>query len=381
MEPGRTERLIAAVVVSACLGSPGGAASAEATLSGYAKTSAQSGKSAVDGSRRWASLSRLRLDGTISAFDGAFKVNVVDDTGFLTGSLLGSREFALAAAAPSPHRWDLEAAPVDDRWRRFTNRLYRATLQASAASVTAIAGRQRIAWGTGRVWNPSDVLNPWNPLAIERDERPGVDAVLLTRPWGDLGKASAVYARHRGAESWLGRAARTLGETDVALTAGRTRGEWMAAAEFTAQAFGAGVRAEAAAFAGEHRAPVWRADGSLDRGVGGGVTLGLEGLFDSAGEGDRHRYRYLDLVAGLRRTLARHYVAATARWEITPLLALDALEIVNADDASAFLNARLTWAALEDLELVAGGQLPSGGAGSEYGRLEPAIFGWLVRYF
>ena len=45
---------------------------------------------------------------------------------------------------------------------------------------------------------PLDLLNPFSPLALEREERLGVDAVLVEHKFGPVSRLAAVYAPSRG---------------------------------------------------------------------------------------------------------------------------------------------------------------------------------------
>ena len=53
-------------------------------------------------------------------------------------------------------------------------------------------GRQRIAWGTAWVWNPTDLFNPLNVLNFDYEELPAVDAVR-----------AQYYRRNERHERWV----------------------------------------------------------------------------------------------------------------------------------------------------------------------------------
>lgn len=52
-------------------------------------------------------------------------------------------------------------------------------------------GRQRIAWGTSWVWNPTDLFNPQSPLDFDYEELPGTDAVRFQYYTGPVTKVEA----------------------------------------------------------------------------------------------------------------------------------------------------------------------------------------------
>ncbi len=52
-------------------------------------------------------------------------------------------------------------------------------------------GRQRIAWGTSWVWNPTDLFNPQSPLDFDYEELPGTDAIRIQYYTGPVTKVEA----------------------------------------------------------------------------------------------------------------------------------------------------------------------------------------------
>jgi hypothetical protein len=373
-------RLLAAGL---CLAAP--AAAFESSLGGYAKTLGSLGGAAPADETVWASVSRLRLDAR-GGWRGVAELSVVNDTEFLAGSRLSSPEFAAAGLGGGAYWRDLDWEVVKRPEARGRTRLHRATLAVTEplGGTTATVGRQRVAWGTGRLWNPTDVLNPYAPTAIERDERPGVDAVLLSRPLGRLGRIQAVHARYAAGRSTLGRVGFHLAGTDVAAMGGDSRGRMIAGAEFATQALGAGIRGEAAWLPRDGGQPAeFRAVLSADRLIRGpgNLTVLVEAFHDSSGETDPARYDARLAASGRRFSLGRDYLGATLGYDLTPLLRAELLSIANLYDGSAFLDARLAWSARENVELVWGGNIPAGPAASEYGRLEPGAYAWAARYF
>jgi len=66
-------------------------------------------------------------------------------------------------------------------WDRYYAKFY-----LPALSVTA--GKQRIAWGTSYIWNPTDIFNPYVlAFAVKEEEESNVEAVRIEVPWGAAG--------------------------------------------------------------------------------------------------------------------------------------------------------------------------------------------------
>ena len=68
-------------------------------------------------------------------------------------------------------------------WRKDRNALHqnidRAFFTYAPDNFTLTAGRQPLAFGSSTFINPTDVFAPFSPLAIDREERSGIDALRL----------------------------------------------------------------------------------------------------------------------------------------------------------------------------------------------------------
>ncbi len=302
----------------------------------------------------WLDLNRLRLKAEGAVAPG-LALDVQYDNELLTGDYLRTAQFMQQKDAPPAQYWDAEANYHESRDVYGRHALYRASVTLSAQSVDLKLGRQRIAWGTGRFWSPLDLLNPVSAIALEREERAGVDAALVEMKFGPLAKASAVYAPRRDglaadrAVQWHGNA----GGTDYSLVAGRLAGEDVVGLDLATQIGQAGLRAEAT-----HQRPAGRSSFQrlllgLDYAFANTLTLSTELYYNGAGTRDQSRSRYLGVYAG---------------YDLTPLLKWANYVVVNLDDGSRAVDARLTWSARSDLDLTLGLQRFGGRAGSEYRR-------------
>lgn len=154
------------------------------------------------------------------------------------------------------------------------HRPYRASVTRSRGVTDITVGRQRIAWGNGRFRSPLDVLNHFDDTRIEREERDGIDALLVSRPLGALAHVSAVAAPStpRAPPVVAGYVHWNAGWADYSLAAGRVRDEYVIGADLAGRLGGVGIRAEATALrpAGgqNRRAGPWsvRATSSRTRG-------------------------------------------------------------------------------------------------------------------
>lgn len=230
-----------------------------------------------------------------------------------------------------------------------------------ARKVYLTLGRQRIKWGSGRFWNPTDFMNPQvlDPLAaFAFDERTGVNLVKVHVPLEAAGGNVFLLADFEGVDNFgdVDGAARVewlLGNTEVALSgalrqmqatdeAGAVTDDWVqgqVGAEVSTFVWLLDLHAEAAVRQGD-RSPFYEGEidwdsfalpTEVDRSedwipqVVAGVelpigfheettlTLGAEYFYNDAGYAGAALYPALLLGGGFQPFyLGRHYVAAYA---------------------------------------------------------------------
>ncbi|MFI5317825.1 MAG: hypothetical protein ACHQ6T_19160, partial [Myxococcota bacterium] len=98
------------------------------------------------------------------------------DNELYLGTGRDSLAFRIAEAQGSPTFLDLDQTIVDSRDATWRHLLYRGWARYENDDLEVTLGRQRIALGRGHVWTPSDIFNLIPPLAVEADQRVGVDA-------------------------------------------------------------------------------------------------------------------------------------------------------------------------------------------------------------
>jgi hypothetical protein len=111
-------------------------------------------------------------------------------------------------------------------------------------------GKQRIAWGAGYLWNPTDVFNPFTlSFAVEEEQEAEPQAVRLEVP---LGEASGIDAFAVTDEEWANtkkgiRAITNIGLYDLSVSyVDRGSGSFQLGFDTTGELFELGVRAEIA---------------------------------------------------------------------------------------------------------------------------------------
>lgn len=360
-----------------------GARAEELRLSGYYKNLLIGSETVAPAGQRYTiDLNRLRLELKGKLSENA-ALDMQYDNEVLFGNYLHTAQFGAQKDRRPDQLWNLDRNYGEGGSWYGRHRLYRGNVTFSSGETDLRLGRQRIAWGTGRFWSPVDLLNPLNPIALEREERLGVDAVLAEHKLSPLSRISAVYApRHESGESsaavnWH---ANTAG-VDYSLIAGRFRRERVIGGDIATQLGGAGLRAELTHNEPDVGPAFQRAVLALDYAFPSTLTLSGELYYNGAGAGDRAAYDFASLFAGRIQNVGRRYFGAYAGYEITPLLKWTNYLVVNLADRSRYFSPSLIYSLKTNVDLTVGVQLFRGAPGSEYERFGDAYYAQMQWYF
>ncbi len=261
---------------------------------------------------------------------------------------------AVWTAAPSLFDYrvrDLGASlfPRNDGTARgfsVTQNLDRALLTVSLPRADIYVGRQVVAFGSARAVNPTDVIAPYSPEVLDREERVGVDAIRLRVPVGIMGEldAGVVPGRDVSTRSGAGfvRGSFSSRGVDVYVTAMGFRDHLLLGLDLAGALGDAGVWLEAAWTRRPNGGSFPRISTGLDHRFPNGIYGTLEYHLNGAGVSRTRDYdRLLDdrtYAAGGVFLLGRHYVAPSLAWQLTPLWSVQLPVLWNLTDRSAFLS-------------------------------------------
>ncbi len=351
-------------------------------LFGYGKALTIRVSSPRTGQAYLLSVSRLRSQ-VLLTIGQRLQFEVWLDTELLAGSYLQSDDYVLAQMVDSQRPWGLDWTLAEGPAYEARQRLFRASWQLHAKGVTVTAGRQRIAWGSGFAWNPTDVLNPFNPGAIELSERAGVDAAHFSIPQGALSRLELVVAQPAVGErlSVAARAGTNYRSYDVRLMAAHHRRGWVMGGDFAGYLKSAGLRGEAAYTTGGAQGSYLRAVLNADYTLEKGVYALAELYYNGRGATQEDRYNFEDLLAGDTYNLAQWYVAVSLGASLTPLVSAGLYQLANLNDGSLLIGPSATVSVLENLEAAAAAYFFAGPSDSEYGAQRHTYFATLQWYF
>lgn len=281
--------------------------------------------------------------------------------------------------------------------------LDRLSFQIDTGRVRIVAGRQAITWGVSYFWPAMDLFAPFAPQQIDRDYKPGVDALRVIVPIGSYSEVEAVGAVLGRSLSRDGSAAIFsriyLGPIDVGWMGGRFHRDTVGGGFFTANARGTGLHGEVtwtrsgdAREVALDRTSFWRGSVGMDRQLTPEFSLSAE--FSWNGFGSRQASQYIDIVNADRvqrgeiNALGRWYSGVSGTWQLHPLWRFSSAILVNWGDPSCLWVPFLTWSAGNNWEVLLGAQL-SVGAGlqngsltrSEYGSIPNTLLGAFKAYF
>lgn len=302
----------------------------------------------------------------------------------LIGEILKQPAFAAGADAPEPTYFDGDALLRNDRRLWWRHRLYRAWVRADFADTQIVVGRQRVAWGSGRLWNPSDRFNPVAPTAFEQDEKVGVDAVRAQHRRGEHGGVEALWApaapargvRRKLALRWFD----TMAQSDYALALGRFADDTIIAGDLAANWREGTVRAQTVFANAAPDDDYAQATVGYDRTFApallpAGLYVAAEFFYNGAADvGARSGSDKLE-------TRARRLFGVSLGYDLTPRWRVAGVGLYDFDGGGVFVAPTLTWSPLANTTLTFATQQAQGAADSEFGARPDQYFVMIEQVF
>jgi hypothetical protein len=325
-------------------------------------------------------VTRVRVDLNLKYKERLSLRTIYDHEGFI-GDYLETRELREIKSADNTDLLDLEDHLLDNRDFLWRHSLYRAYLQYRTEKINFVAGRQRIAWGTGKLWNPTDLFNPFDPLQLEREERKGVDA--LSGEWflGTLSSLNIVYAPQRSRDDLrAGLRFRTSYEDwDFSFMGGRFKKDEVVGGDFATTLRDGGLRGEFTyTNASGGRGDFWRALLSYDYTWANSLYALVEYFYN----GDpQPEFNYLLFLQNEIATLRKNFLGINLGYDITPIVRAEAYLIYDLDGKSSFLWPRVLYSVTQNVDCSCGVQLFSSRAGSEYDPYSNIYYTQIQYYF
>lgn len=326
-------------------------------------------------------LSRIRLRPALFVGDNTSVMMEYELTAFYD-----SRDYSFASPGGTPGRqltglrWEITA----DNHLRVTHFFDRLYVRHDFTSSSVVIGRQRISWGTGRVWNPTDLFNPINPASFDKIEKDGADAISFKHYFGNFTDLELVWNPEDEFLGWNGggRFRTNFMEYDVSVMGGRFDGRGVVGADFAGNLFTTGIRGEVL-YAEETSAGP--AGIILVAGIDYQFTTELyclaEYLHNGLGASHPDGYNLITLFSGDILQLGRNYLTINSSCLVHPLITGTVGVTLNLEDESGFVLPQISWSARQNLELGLGGLIVFGEGGSEYRYYPTSLYGKITAFF
>jgi hypothetical protein len=254
-------------------------------------------------------------------------------------------------------------------------------------------GRQALSWGNGLVYAPMDLVNPFNPAAIDTEYKAGDDMLYLQYLQdngndiqmayvarrdpltgdveADHATAAAKYHGFAGVAEFDLLIAHSYGDTVIGIGAGHPVGGAVWSADLVVTDTELDTRVQVVT----NLMYSWILGG---KNMSGAVEYYYNGFGQGSGRYDPASMAgNPDLAARLSRgelfTAGRHYVAGNVMVEMTPLWTLTPTLLVNATDPSALFQLVSSYSLSDNATLLGSLNLPVGPNGSEFGGVETAF--------
>jgi len=293
--------------------------------------------------------------------------------------------------------FDLTNVITDEDQLALLARLDRLSVGFTGDRGTIRIGRQVVSWGNGLIYTPMDFFNPFAPAAVDKEYKSGDDMVYgqLLRSNGDDLQGVLVVRRdlltgevEAEEGSFAVKYHGLLGAGEIDLLAAQHFGDPLAGVGGNLSVGGAVVGGDlVVTFTDDDPVASLVTDLSYSwvwggRNVSGFLEYYYNGFGQPAGDyAPASLARNPELLRRFGRgelfTLGRHYLAASAMIEVTPLFQLIPNLFTNLADPSALLQIVTQNDLRENLVLLGALNIPMGAAGTEFGGIattDPEVF-------
>jgi hypothetical protein len=292
-----------------------------------------------------------------------------------------------ALLQPPPATWANLTETFSDHGQVLgTQRIDRLAVTYTAPDLVVRVGRQALTWGSGLVFQPMDLFDPFPPNATDTEYKPGTDMIytqwlygggsdlqfiLVPRPQreGEPPSADASSAAMHLHTAFFGH--------QTTLLLARDHGDLLGAIGVNGALGGATWNAEILPTMTSNRATRLSALGNISDAItlaARNATIFLEYFHNGFGAGGGN-YTLATLPPDLTERLARgqlfetrrDYLAAGLALEVDPLLTVNPTLLADLDDGSWYALIAATYSLGDNLNLIGGIQIPLGQSGTEFG--------------
>ncbi len=320
---------------------------------------------------------RLRLTDKIK--EGNWFANIIADIDNYYGKdYIGSFEYQFLRSIKADTPFDIETNAKDYGNGEVFGRLHRFSIGYADEKHNVLFGLQKITMGVGRIWTPTDLFNPRNPLALEPDQIYGNFALSYTYALGELSQVMGVVAkREDNSYKYAGRIKGNVNIGDIALDLYSSNDAQMIAYEIEGNLFDTGIE--------------WRSEGGyykdklldkefyqtilgVDYGFVNGLTVMTEWIHSSKTYSPDEVLTYQESSLSNNRHISSDYVGASAYYDFNLLFNGALSMIYSTEDQSSFISPIIEYSISDDASLAVGAMLYTGDNNSEFGSVDNSYY-------
>jgi len=329
-----------------------------------------SGSRSLEDNAFFSNLQRLRLELTGTS-EQTLTIKIISDLEAVLGNTLQTSDFS-AFKQQTPKGFEI----VDTEDIFLRHRLYRAYLQYQKDNLQITLGRQRIALGVSKIWSPTDLLNPFTPLSIEKEERGGVDALRFEVHSAPLTQTSLTYIP---SDKWrdstlMGRCITNISEHDFSVSVGKFKRDYVLGVDVARNFAGAGLRTEGTYTVSPDRPNFFRFTLGGDYTFKNSFQLVLEYYYNGLFSVKEQPLDMNGTVVPDPLDLARNNLGILGSYDITPLLRSNTYLIYAVENRGFFLNPEIAYNVSQNVDLSFGGMFFYGRKGSLFDRLQNVYY-------
>jgi hypothetical protein len=290
-------------------------------------------------------------------------------------------------------------------------KLHRAYAKLVTGRWTLTLGRQQVRFGSGRIWNPLDILNPISPTFVEgAEDQKGIDAFRAEYYPGPATEITAVYSPRREDDvldaaalvhaDGIVRFKTAVKDTDIAVLGGTVARRAVIGLDAAGILKGGLLRGAVMHSRPEDGDGFWLAGAGYEYAFQNGLYTLFEYFYNGNALNDNpelaqayvetrisgmngERYR---LLANNFLTLNAHYLGLAMGYDITPLVRADLFLIYDVEGNGIFISPTATWNMFQNTDLsvsVMTGCVFDGSDPSDFEAFaeHPLVSVSLIRYF
>ncbi len=327
-----------------------------------------------------ANLNRIRLSPEFEYGD-ALLMHIDYDNEVITGSYLKSKEFDLFwRPVDYNDLLDLSYEPHYSNDIYYRHKIHTAYMKLVISDLTLSLGRQQVRFGSGRLWNPLDILNPISPTEIEGpEEQKGTDALRLEYYLSEDTELALVLnpgRRYNDIEkvafdstNIISRLKTTIGESDFALLSGKLIERYIAGGDLSAVLFDGMLTTGFIYSNPEKGNSYYQANAGYEYNFKSGIYFLVEYFYNknSLNYNDELRSTYLQsIIFGMNEdyykklsnqflTFNQHYAGIVLGYDITPLLRGDAFFMYDFQGNALFVSPSVKYNILQNMDISLSG--------------------------